>query len=260
MLKNIKKHIRQFNSWMRYDPPGALSSTGWRLFNEEFEKAAPIRFYIQKTFKKTFVWPITRRYEKISQWVRYRTCDKYHIVNTGLTPGYYSNEVVILHANFNILKTFVEVDLASFSYWCDQSAKKENWWKRYIPFYYKFFPIKYDIKFGIKHLEWAATLDDPSLPVYERSDQQAHAAREILALYDWWVNIRPSRKEHEYVSYSDQGLGYLGVLDDDFDREAPDYKAHVEASNLSTKQEANWETEDDQMLSRLIKIRRHLWT
>lgn len=260
MLKTIKKYTRKFDSWMSYNPPGALSGTGWRLFNEEFSKKAPVRFYIKTHFKKQFVWPITRRYERISQWIRYRTSDKYHIVNTGLTPGYYSNDDIILHANFNILKTFVEVELSRFSCWSSKSNKKVSWWKKYIPFYYKFFPIKYNIEYSVKHLEWAATLDDPALSVYERSDEQAHAARETLELYNWWVNTRPARKEHEYVSYSDQGLGSLSVLDDEFDREAPDYKAHVAASNLSTKQEADWAAEDDQMLARLIKIRKHLWT
>lgn len=260
MLKNIKKHIRQFKAWMAYNPPGALSTTGWRLFNEEFEKTAPVRFFIKKNFKKIFVWPIKHRYEKLSQWIRYRTSNKYHVVKTGLTPGYYSNDTIILHANFNILKTFVEVDLSAFSYWSNDSTTKPNWWKRYIPFYYSVFPVKYNIEYSIKHLEWAATLDNPVLPLYERSDEQAHAAREILALYNWWVNTRPARKEYEYVHYSDQGLGTLAMLDEDFNKEASDYKAHSITRDLSAQQEKDWEAEDDQMLNRLIKIRKHLWT
>ena len=259
MLKNIKKYIRHFKSWLAYNPPAALSGTGWRLFNEEFAKNAPVRFFISKNFKKTFIWPVKHKYENICNWIRYRTYNRYHIVKTGLSPGYHCNDTIILNANFSILKTFVERELASFSYWCSDDIRDKDQWKKYIPFYYNFFPVN-NIEFSIKHLEWAATLDDPTLPVQERCAEQAHSAREILALYNWWVNIRPVRKEYECGTYSDQGLGALSILDDDFDREAADYKQYKITRDQIVDQEAAWEDEDNKMLERLIKIRKHLWT
>ncbi|MEI7970635.1 MAG: hypothetical protein WCJ69_16760, partial [Betaproteobacteria bacterium] len=110
------------------------------------------------------------------------------------------------------------------------------------------------------HFEWAATLDDPALPPYERCESQAEAAREVLVLYKWWVIDRPARKEIEYLPYNKQGLGDLGSLDDDFDRTAPDYIAHRKSMEDANKQEEDWHAEDDSMLARLVKVRRSLWT
>jgi hypothetical protein len=164
----------------------------------------------------------------------------------------------MLHGNFNMLKEFVEVEQAWQTYWFDREIKK-TWCERHMPFYGVFYKFRKP-EFGIKHFEWAATLDDPSLPPHERSEAQAEAAREILALYKWWVTDRPARVEVEHRPYDRQGLDELGCFDDDFDREAPDYKAYRESLDAANVQEEAWNKEDDEMLIRLIKIRRGLWT
>lgn len=245
---------------MDYNPPGALSSKGWRLFDKEFKERAPIRHWIKKDFRKTFILPIKWKYESINHWIRYRTYDRYHIVDTGLKPGYHEIDTLMLHSNFNMLKDFIEVEQAKRSYyWSDEYEKDASWCEKHMPFYRRFYPFRRP-DLGIKHLEWASTLDDPALPLYEQSPTQARAARESLALYNWWVNDRPARKEIEYVEYNDQGLGYLASLDDDFDKEAPDFKAHCVSAKSQFEQADSWEEEDTEMLVRLMKIRKSLWT
>lgn len=245
---------------MNYDPPGALTSKGWRLFKKEYKERAPIRYWLMHDLKYSVFMPVKWKYEHISDWIRYRTYDKYHIVKTGLKPEYQDLQTIMLHANFNLLKDFVEVEQAWSRYcWSNEYKENASFWEKYVPFYRVFFPFR-NPEMGIAHFEWAATLDDPNLPIYERSDHQAEVSREILALYLWWVNQRPAREEAEYVSYDHQGLGDLAALDDDFDKNAEDYKIHVAAMDAASRQEDDWEKEDELMLIRLIKVRKELWT
>ncbi len=258
MYKFIKKQYYKAKAWMDYNPPGAMSSKGWRLFNDEFKKNAPIRYYLLKEFRYKYILPVKWTYKDIRGWIRYRTYDRYHVIKTGLKPGYYDIDTRMLHGCFEMLKEFVEVEQAWRSYWGDNNYRK-TWCEEHAPFYYVFKPFRRpDI--GIKHFEWAATLDDPALPPYERCESQAEAAREVLVLYKWWVIDRPARKEIEYLPYNKQGLGDLGSLDDDFDRTAPDYIAHRKSMEDANKQEEDWHAEDDSMLARLVKVRRSLWT
>ena len=255
----IRRPIKRLTSWLSYNPPGALSSKGWRLFDKEFSEQAPIRYWVKKTFKKKVLLPIKWKYDEIKSYFRYRLIDRYHIIDTGLPPNYYDTDTLMLHVNFNLLKDFVEVEIALHTYWFSEAAEKAGIFEKYMPFYYKFVPFR-SPALGLQHLDWAATLDDPSLPIHERSDHQAQSAREIKELYLWWVTTRPARKEIEYIPYSNQGFGTLGCFDDDFDKEAEDYKASRQSSSLSAQQKEEWDNEDTEMLCRLIKIRRALWT
>jgi hypothetical protein len=258
-MYNIKKSLKRFKSWMHYDPPGSMTSKGWRLFDKEFKERAPIRHWFKNEFRKAVIYPVKWKYEAVNQWIRYRTYDKYHVIDTGLEPRYYEIETLMLHGNFNMLKNFVEVEQAIQTYWWSDDCKNASWCEKHMPFYRRFYPFRRP-DLGIKHLEWASTLDDPSLPPQDRSESQAIFARETLALYKWWVEVRPARAKEEYTEYSDQGLGSLGCFDDDFDREAEDFKAHTESMNKRSKQEEDWQQEDEDMLIRLIKVRRGLWT
>ena len=52
----------------------------------------------------------------------------------------------------------------------------------------------------------------------------------------------------------------MSSLDDDFDRNAPDFKAHDASMEAIMKQEEEWHQEDEDMLVRLVKIRKSLWS
>lgn len=260
-MRKIKRLFHRLNSWLDYDPPGSLSSTGWRLFNKEFKERAPIRYWLMHDLRRQLYLPVKWKYERIVRWISYRTIDKYHIIDTGLPPEYYDIDTLMLHSNFTLLKNFVEVEQAWQKYcWTEEYKNSGKWIEKKFPrIYGMFFPFRRP-DLGIKHFEWAATLDDPSLPPFERSDQQAQDAREILALYNWWVKERPARKEFPSVGYDDQGLGILSSLDDDFNHDADDYKLNREIADKNRDLEEQWRDEDDAMLMRLIKIRRGLWT
>jgi len=164
---------------MGYNPPGALSSRGWRLFRKEYKKKAPIRFWISNDLRRKTTLPLRWKYEAIRDWIRYRTYDRYHIVKTELKPAYYDKRTIMLHVNFDMLKDFVEGELA-WRDWCfDENRRKLTILERILPLN-KRWSFK-DPARGIKHLQWESTLDDPALPPHEQSPAQAVAATAAAA-------------------------------------------------------------------------------
>ena len=152
----------------------------------------------------------------------------------------------------------METGLAYRMYWADSVKDKNKWKREHMPFYNHFVPlIRPDL--GLQHLEWEMTLDDPSLPIHERSPHQAKRAREVYALYKWWTEIRPARKELEVRRPADEGGSLLSLFSAKI-RNSPGYKTYLSDLKKLDKQEAKWHKEDDAMLIRLIKIRKGLWT
>lgn len=177
--------------------------------------------------------------------------DKIHYLKTGLKPGEYSDvDHRILYALFNTLVDFIEIEKAYHSViFCGDDELKEEfpqWYKKRWTRWGRF----RSAKAGLKHLEWeiALTNDEDGTPTH-----QAVAAKEQLDLYNWWKNVRPARKE----PYDD----YLPAEDDTGDfmyrKRTEEDRARGEAA---MKLEQQYSDEDDEMLVRLIKIRKSLWT
>jgi hypothetical protein len=257
MIKRIKKIYKRYKAWLSWYPPGSLTASGWRLFDKEFKQNAPIRYWIKKDFRHEIILPIKWKYDAVCNWIRFRTYDKYHVVNTGLKPNYYDFDTRMLHVNFNMFRDFIECEKARLN-WCTGKKQNVKWYQK-LPFYWKFIEFR-SPEDGLKYLEWEMTLDDPSLPPHEQSPEQAALAREQFVLYKWWTQDRPSREEESFVDYSDQGLGIMGVLDDDFDRNAADYLNAKKVIQKNNDLQDQWEKEDEEMLIRLVKIKGSLWT
>ena len=218
---------------MKWNPPGSMSYHSWTSFREEFKEKAPVRYWFRHTLRSLVRRKIVVKYNNMKYWVRYRTYDKYHIVKTGLKPSYYEKDYILLHSNFNLLKEYVEVDLSWKEYTCSSEHLKDaNWKRKHIPFYNLFTTYRRP-DLGIQRLEWEATLDDPSLPLHERSPNQAVAAREILELYRWWVNDYP---------------GYDSTI------------FSQKTSKLSSAVRQQYLHIETDMLVRLMKVRKHMWT
>jgi len=60
-----------------------------------------------RLFRRVVLRPIDRLY----YWLSHRTVDRYHIVRTGLSPGYYDVDEVMFRACFALLGRFVEREL-----------------------------------------------------------------------------------------------------------------------------------------------------
>jgi hypothetical protein len=244
----LKQNFKKIKRWLKYSPPFSLTSTGWRLFNEAFKENAPIRYWLNNDLFHIFVWPVERKIRKFNEYFYYRIKCRNHILNTGLNPGYRDFSDKMLHVSFNMLKDFVEIEKANMQR-ISTGMKYKSFFKRFK-----------NAEYGIKYLEWEATLDDPTIPVQEQSIEQAKLAREILYLYNWWVIQRPARTEIHIREYIDQGLGISALFDDDFDKNADDYKQFREDYDRNEKLRDSWAIEDLEMLARLVNISQRLWT
>lgn len=248
--------FKKFNRWMRFDPPEALSWDGWEDFDADFKKQAPIRYFLVKVF-----WAGIRkrayRLTGIHRWVLHRTVRRFHVVDTGLEPGYYDKDTLILHGAFSILVDYVEQEVAWMEVIFDKEAmKKELGWRYYLPRLFR--PEYRNREAGLKHLDWEATLDSEDLHPNEQSPDQAKRARELKALYLWWTEERPKREELEYPL--DDTIG-LDSLSQKWKKANPDKDEAISkwARNSHIQEEA-WAQEDTMMLIKLIKLRRGMWT
>lgn len=258
MLKKLKQ-------WMKFDTPKSGTPDEWVEFELRFKQEAPARYFLTHTLPMATWKRVSWKYKDVTSWIRYRLV-RYHVVHTGLEPGYYELETKMLHANFQLLVDFVEIEKA----WMQKGSneREDNAPFRRLLSYIPFRHVWRDLTFrsrelGLEHLHWEITLDDPELDEHERSDHQARTAREVLDLYLWWKDIRPAREvipmpEDEFDTLK---YGILYTISDKFKRDHPAaYQARKDWSDAIHAQETNWAREDDENLIRLIKIRHSLWT
>ena len=220
----------------------ARSSEDWGAWKKEMKEKYPIRYFLNQDFEATFIWPWSMRLQRVQEWVKYRTTRRYHIVSTGMKPGYSDVTEKMLHVNFNMLKDFVEIEKAHMWDWSGEQPKMEQ-------------P-------GVSHLIWEIGLDaDNSI-----NNQQSANALEQYELYNWWTNIRPFRVDPfetpEHKAYWKLRNDIYGS--DCFfceDKDTPELKkAQKAAYELSDTLDKQYSKEDEDNLIRLMKIRQSLWT
>lgn len=256
------------------DKPIAATARGWREWDKQAKATQPIAYWLNETaadWVKDRYRSVTRPVNDLRYWIRCRVFDKYHLINTGLKPGYADMDTRMLHGMFNMLVDFVEIEKAWMTvvFSKDDQKKYKYPWGSLGAFRFKSFRCP---EAGLDHLRWEMGLDDPNLPLEERCGSQAEHAREVMALYEWWKNVRPNRPDPMDVSgWSDhcdrrreankaKGLdGSLDFLDND--DETPDEKEAAYAIIQRTHEiERAYDAEDEEMLMRLVKIRKGLWT
>lgn len=181
--------------------------------------------------------------KNITDWCRYRTLRKYHIVDTKLEPGYHESDTLVMHSVFSILVDFVEMQKA----WMyviteeyDDVYSKLSWFERDFR---KFRSVQY----GIAYLNWEIT---------ETSGRQSEAAQEILDLYTWWTLTRPQRVD-PFAIYHIDTFAIDSLISKKSEEELK--KVSAQYKNIQ-KLEDKYEKEDEKMMIRLIKVRKSLWT
>lgn len=177
----------------------------------------------------------------IERWIAYRTYDRYDTVYVPELRGHYCDkDILMLHANFQILVDFVEVESA----WMHNLSSRRFRWP---------FSKPSSIEDGLAHLDWEISLkQDESMGVhqgeegYGESTSQAKHATEVKTLYLWWARDRPNRPD-PYADWTDV---YESLSQED--------KSTL-AMKVHEIEEAQHQ-EDEDMLIRLMKVRRGLWT
>lgn len=234
--------------------PYALEWGGWEKWDQKLKKERPVAYFLTEAvpdFINDVAHYIPTPISDIRYYCRNRFYRKSHVLPTGFKPGkYYDLDERILHGLMNSLVDFVEVEKAYKSRWCGtKESKTAKWSKGRCP------------ELGLEYLNWEMTLDDPSLDEYNRSDSQAQVAREIRAIYDWWTVTRPARPDpyevSEWSALCDEkrngGVGFMEKGTPEFERRK------TKSLKILRKIEEQYEQEDEEMLIRLIKIRKNLW-
>lgn len=241
--------VNKIKRWFKYNRPPYATSEEWEEFYIKFRKNAPVRYFVFIFFPRKVWWKVKHKYEHIVDWFRYRIFPRYwyHIVNTGLTPGYHEAETRMLHSCFSLLEDFVEIQKG----WRELADPENN--KKYPGYFARVFGKQRFPEEGISYLKWEITLgDDPKAINY--SPSQAASAREILDLYLWW-KARPNRIYTEII-YLPKGFRRSRSAY----KSSPEFIAYDASCKAREAEDIIYQKEDDDNLIRLIRIREAMWT
>lgn len=206
----------------------------------------PKRNWLKEDLPKFFrvpKWRLTEAY----WWVSHRLPGRYwhHTLNLGLKPGYYDADAKILNATFEIIRWYVEVQLAGHQ---DPDRDQYKWYGDRSP------------EAGLAHLDWEIT--DCSGPPGSTTIGQGEAAQIKKDCYLWWTVDRVNRiNPHDlydilapdrHSTEDDRGLLW-SIFNAD---KGPNYtRAMWGSSGL----EQFYKTEDKEMLIKANSIHEFWW-
>jgi hypothetical protein len=268
----------KFADWLRgTNKPVAATSEGWRDWKRLAETAHPFRYWLADDgldkLQNFIMWPIDKLYN-IKYYINNRFITRTHTLTAhprDIKPGDWCDVGNrFLPCLFNELVEFVEVELA---WWHLAWADKEERAKYNAPWYnFGWFRVRgWRCKqAGLDNLEWQRKLvweQDhcaEGSPNVGKLTQQAINAQEILDLYTWWTEDRPKRPDpHEASGWSAWCARRREEEGDDIfieERTEEGRKKSHEILDILHKIEAEQEKEDEEMMIRLIKVRKSLWT
>ncbi len=267
----------KFADWIRgIEKGGAKTGRGWHDWELEGKTKYPVRFWIAEealdAVQNFLWWPIDKVYD-LKYYINNRWITRSHACTASprdIRPGSWCDVGNrFLPCLFNELVDFVEVELAWWHLVWEgkEERKKYNapWWR----FGWWNMRLWRCPQAGLDNLKWQSELvwkeeevDDKSL--IGKPTPQAERALEILALYKWWTEIYRNRPDpHDasgWSAYCDMRRERGDHLLDLEDRGPEESKMSSDALDKLRKIEEQYETEDEDMMIRLIKIRGSLWT
>jgi hypothetical protein len=177
-------------------------------------------------FKLTIlpVYEVARQLVDAKWWLFHRVhpAHRYHVVKTGLKPGYYDVDTLMLHSSFQLLCRYVEQEMGGVA------AMEKN---------------------------IAELRREGSEPGGETRIACAERESEALALYRWWKFEKPAEEKHrdglcrQLHSNERENMrtSTLSLNKRSLRRECRALEEKIDA-------------DEQKMLHRLIEIRRSLWT
>jgi hypothetical protein len=268
----------KFADWLRGTAKGgAKTGRGWYEWEKAAKESHPVRYWIAEEgldLLQNIVMFIPDRLHAIKYYINNRYITHTHCLTahpSDIKRGEWCDVGYrFLPCLFNELRDYVEIELAWWHLaWNAEDRSKYNmpWW---AVGWWRIRTWRCP-EAGLDNLDWQSKLvwhadegfpeGDPKIgqPTY-----QAEKAQEILALYKWWTEVYPNRPDpHDASGWSKfcdrrrgQDRHFL-----DFESETEEEKAESRRIlDLCHKIEEQYEQEDEEMLIRLIKIRKSLWT
>lgn len=203
----------------------------------------PIRNWIREELPRKRL-PFKWKWDRLYWGIRHRLPGRYwhHTLDLGLKPGYYDADTKMLHATFEIVRWFVEVQLAKHQ---DYERKKYPWHNGRSP------------EAGLAHLDWE--IEECSGPPGSPMGQ-GESAQIKKDVYLWWTVDRPNRIDpHDVYDIADprrkshaerkEEKGMWGLFNDNSDKRG---------MWGSMALEDFYKKEDQEMLSKAVSIL-HFW-
>lgn len=268
-----------FANWLRGTmKPEAETGKGWREWRTQAKQSHPFRYWLAEEgldlIQDTILW-IPDKIYAAKYYINNRWVTKTHALTAhprDIKPGTWRDVGNrFLPCMFNELVDFVEIEQAWHHIAWDKEARDKfqaPWWA-YGWFRWRTWRCP---EAGLAYLDWASKLTfgedwglDADDPRFGEFTPQALAAQETLALYKWWKEVYPNRPDPMDISgwsaYCDTKRAKTGDILADMDDETPEEKTSSRQilDNLH-EIEARYEQEDEEMMIRLIKINKHLWT
>lgn len=246
-------------TWLNIPKPDSATAEEWDEWNIAVETKYPtLHWIVDKLFngvQDVLHFPLDL-VDSIRVYLRNRYVLKTHMIKTGLEIGqWHEVENQILHGCFSLLVDFVECQKANMHVWSQKEADQPLW-RRFPLLRWGQYRSKED---GIAYLKWEMSLTHDGVP-----DRQALDAVNIYNLYVWWTETRPKRKDaYELAGWNK------------FEEDHPiDRSVFRLTSNRTPEEqqelsdifkrvriiEEQYDQEDDEMLMKLMQIRRGMWT
>ena len=93
---------------------------------------------------------------------------------------------------------------------------------------------------------------------WDGDEHHAAAWAELQEIYDWWVNKYPNR-EKELPDFPDVDFKWIIGEEAEEHKEEPEVKEWRRVSDLYREAEITWAKQEEEMLTRVIKVREFLW-
>jgi hypothetical protein len=266
----------KFADWLRGTTKlDAGTSEQWNKWNKDAKSAHPFRFWLAEEALSDLdnAWNyIPSKINDVRYYIDNRFLTKTHALTSRLSKGqWHEFEERLLHSTFDSFVDFIEIETAwNHCMWNDDAQKKFNmpWWRG--QWYTRWFRRWRCAEAGIAHLEWEMTLKyneewiKKTDPLYGTFTPQAEAAKEKWELYYWWKHVRPQRADaYDYCGWTkyceDTRVkdGDEWIFGNDSKKDKKRSKAILAAMDRLEKQ---YDAEDEEMLIRLVKLRKSLWT
>jgi len=266
----------EFADWIRGTTyPEFETGPGWKAIKELAKTNHPLRYWIADNALDTaqnIIMFIPDKLYNVKYYINNRWVTKTHALTAhsrDIKPGDWCDVGYrFLPCLFNQLVDFVETELAqNHVRWNESESQKYNAPSSWLFSRTREWRCK---QAGLGYLDWARSLTyDPSWGVEEDDENygkltpQAIAAQEVLDLYTWWTVEYPNRSEPMEESglsaYYDRMRENHGdiLAHDETEEERAEAKP---LRDLSAEIEEFHETQDEEMMIRLIKVRNYLWT
>ena len=272
-MRNHYWSCSKFADWLRGTAkPNAETSDGWRVWRKTAEAAHPIRYWLADEgldlVQKAIYWPTDQLYS-IKYYINNRWVTGTHRLTAhprDIQPGAWQDVGYrFLPCLFNELVNYVEVELAWWHIaWSDAAEKQKyqapfwatGWWR------WRTWRCP---AAGLDNLRWQMELTNEGWcqedhPDFGKPAPQAASAREIYELYQWWTVKRPQRPDPYDVSGWSAYCEQRRLADPDDWITGADKEDTGPMLKIIDDLEQQFDQEDEDMLIRLIKIRRALWT